>query len=75
MKSHKCHVLKNYHVYSIAYDYGVVFNDEWILCTALVCYTLKDIKDVKEVAMAVETAIASKQVNWVLLWDVNCYMW
>ena len=30
---------------------------------ALVCYTLKDVKDVKEVAMAIETAIASKQVH------------
>ena len=30
---------------------------------ALVCYTLKDLKDAKEVAMAIETAIASKQVH------------
>ena len=30
---------------------------------ALVCYTLKDLKDVKEVGMAIETAIASKQVH------------
>ena len=33
-----------------------------MLRLALVCYTLKDLKDAKEVAMAVETAIASKQV-------------
>ena len=30
---------------------------------ALVCYTLKDLKDVKEIGMAIETAIASKQVH------------
>ena len=33
-----------------------------IIGVALVCYTLNDLKDAKEVAMAIETAIASKQV-------------
>jgi len=30
---------------------------------ALVCYTLKDLQDVKEVSRAIQTAIASKQVG------------
>ena len=38
-----------------------------IIGIALVCYTLKDLKDVKEVAMAIETAVASKQVR---MWSV-----
>ena len=33
-----------------------------VIGSAIVCYTMKDLKDVKEVAMAIETAIASKQV-------------